>query len=338
VKAFAYVNPANEKEAVASLGPSGPQGPSGDVRDKVMLIAGGQDLLARMKDYVAQPDRLVNVKNALDATITATPDGGLKIGAAVKIADLAEHAQVARLYPALVEAAGGVGTPQIRNQGTVGGNIHQRPRCWYFRNEEFVCLKKGGTRCFAPAGENQFHAIFGNGPSHIVHPSSLAVPAVAYGAKFRLVGPTGERIVDAGEYFTMPTMQNVRSENVLAADELFTHLILPAPGDVKHGHYEVRYKASHDWPIAFATVILAMNGNTIQSARVVMGAVAPIPWRAVAAEKALAGKRIDAVTAAAAANAALDGAKPMSRNGYKVQVAKTAVKRAILQAGGIKTV
>jgi xanthine dehydrogenase YagS FAD-binding subunit len=329
VKAFAYVNPANEKEAVGAL--------TGG-RDKVMLIGGGQDLLARMKDYVAQPDRIVNIKNALDATIAATPDGGLKIGAAVKIADLAEHAQAAAMYPALIQAAGEVGTPQIRNQGTVGGNINQRPRCWYFRNEEFVCFKKGGTRCFAPAGENQFHAIFGNGPSHIVHPSSLAVPAVAYGAKFRLVGPKGERIVDASDYFTMPTLQNVVYENVLAADEIFTHLILPAPGNVKHGHYEVRYKASHDWPIAFATVVLAMNGQTIQSARVVMGAVAPIPWRSQAAEKALAGKRIDAVTAAAAADAALEGAKPMSRNGYKVQVAKTAVKRAVLQAGGIKTV
>ncbi len=254
MKAFAYVNPANEKEVAAALGPD---------RDKVMLLAGGQDLLARMKDYVAQPDRVVNVKNALDATIASTPDGGMKIGAAARIADLAEHAQVRRLYPALVEAAGEVGTPQIRHQGTVGGNINQRPRCWYFRNEEFVCFKKGGNRCFAPAGENQFHAIFGNGPSHIVHPSSLAVPAVAYGAKFRLLGPKGERVVDAGEYFTMPTMQNVRTENVLGPDEVLTHVILPAPGNVKHGHYEVRYKQSHDWPIAFATVVLAMSGARI---------------------------------------------------------------------------
>jgi len=328
VKAFAFVNPTSEKEVVGALGPD---------RDKIMLLGGGQDLLARMKDYVAQPDRVVNVKNALDASITTTPDGGLKIGAAVKIADLAEHAQVARLYPAIAKAAGEVGTPQIRNQGTVGGNINQRPRCWYFRNEEFVCLKKGGNRCFAPAGENQFHAIFGNGPSHIVHASSLAVPSVAYGAKFRLVGPSGERLVESRDYFTMPTMQNVRTENVLAPDEVLTHVILPPPGNVKTGHYEVRYKASHDWPIAFATVVLGMDGATIKSARVVMGAVAPVPWRAQAAEQALVGKRLDEATAAAAAEAALEGARPMSRNGYKVQVAKTAVKRAILQAAGIKT-
>ena len=329
MKAFAYVNPTSEKEAVGALGTD---------RTKVLPLAGGQDLLARLKDYIDEPDRLVNVKNALDTTIAATPDGGMKIGAAVKIADLAENAQVAKMYPALVEAAGEVGTPQIRNQGTVGGNINQRPRCWYYRNEEFVCLKKGGNICFAPAGENQFHAIFGNGPSHIVHPSSLAVPAVAYGAKFRIVGPSGERTVDAAEYFTMPTLQNVKTENILAPDELLTHVILPPPGNVKHGHYEVRFKASHDWPIAFATVILAMNGNRVGSSRVVMGAVAPVPWRAQAAEQALAGKTIDERTAAQAAEAALTGARPMSQNGYKVQVAKTAVKRAILRAAGIKTV
>ncbi|MDP9324103.1 MAG: FAD binding domain-containing protein [Acidobacteriota bacterium] len=329
MKAFSYVNPKNEKEAIGALSAE---------PDKVMPLAGGQDLLARLKDYIAEPDRVVNVKGALDATVTPMPGGGLKIGAAMKIADLAEHAQVAKLYPAMALAATEVGTPQIRNQGTVGGNLNQRPRCWYFRNEEFVCFKKGGSVCFSPAGENQFHAIFGNGPSFIVHPSSLAVPSVAYGATFRLAGPKGERMVSAADYFTMPTLQNVRTENVLAPNELLTHVILPAPGAVKSGHYEVRYKESHDWPIAFATVVLTMAGDTIKSARVVMGAVAPIPWRSQAAEAALAGKPLNEATAAAAAEAALREARPLSQNAYKVQVAKTAVKRAILHAAGITTV
>ena len=197
-------------------------------------------------------------------------------------------------------------------------------------------IKKGGNRCFSPAGENQYHAIFGNdGPSHIVHPSSLAVPFVAYGAKFRVLGPNGERMVASSDYFTMPTMQNVKKENVLADDELLTHVMLPAPGNVKHGHYEVRYKQSHDWPLAFATVVLAMNGNTIGSARVVLGAVAPVPWRSEDAERALVGKPLNAQTAAAAADAAVLAARPLSRNGYKVQITKTAVKRAILRAAGI---
>src|SRR5437667_7162849 len=234
MKAFAYVNPSSEKEAVAAL----------KVDGIALPIAGGQDLLARMKDYIDEPDRLVNVKG-LDATVTATPDGGLKIGSAVKVIDLFENAQVAKLYPAINAAAIEVGTPQIRNQATVGGNINQRPRCWYFRNEEFVCFKKGGNACYSIVGENQFHAIFGEGPSFIVHPSSLAVPMVAYGATFRLAGPTGERWVPAADYFTMPTLQNVRTENVLKPNELLTHVLLPAPGSLKSGHYEVRYKTSH---------------------------------------------------------------------------------------------
>jgi xanthine dehydrogenase YagS FAD-binding subunit len=327
MKAFAYVNPTSEKDAVAALKTDG----------VALPLAGGMDLLSRMKDYIDEPDRIVNVKNALDATITATPDGGLKIGAAVKIVDLVEHAQAARLYPAVIAAAGEVGTPQIRNAGTVGGNVNQRPRCWYFRNEEFLCFKKGGSYCFAVAGENQYHAIFGNdGPSHIVHPSSLAVPFVAYGARFRVVGPSGEREVAAADYFTLPTVRNVLKENVLADDELMTHVILPAPGNVKSGHYEVRYKQSHDWPLAFATIVLTMNGNTIQAARVVLGAVAPIPWRSPDAERALVGKSLDEQTAAAAGEAAVRGARPMSGNSYKVQIAKTAVKRAVMQAAGIR--
>jgi xanthine dehydrogenase YagS FAD-binding subunit len=325
VKAFAYINPTNEKEAVAALSTQ---------IEQSMPIGGGQDLLARMKDYVTQPERIVNVKVALESTVTPL-NGGLRIGAAMRMVDVAEHAQIARMYPAFSAAAIEVGTPQIRNQATVGGNLNQRPRCWYYRNEEFVCFKKGGNQCFSPAGENQFHAILGGGPSYIVHPSSLAVPSVAYGATFRLAGPKGERMVAAADYFTLPR-QSLRMENVLAPDELLTHVILPAPGAVKSGHYEVRYKESHDWPIAFATVLLTMNGATVQSARVVMGAVAPIPWRSPAAEQALAGKAINEETAAAAADAALKDARPLSQNAYKVDVAKVAVKRAILRAAGIK--
>ena len=327
MKPFAYVNAANEKEAIAALGPE---------RGKFLPLAGGMDLLALMKDYVAQPDAVVNVKR-LDRTIAKTPDGGLKIGAAVTLSELAADGGAARLYPALVQAAAEVGTPQIRNVGTVGGNLNQRPRCWYFRNEEFPCLKKGGSRCFAVDGENQYHAIFGDGPCHIVHPSSLAVPSIALNARFRVVGPRGEREVAAGDYFLMPD-RNLFGETVLEPNELLTHVIVPAPGPAKSATYEVRFKQSHDWPLAMASVALTMSGDTIRSARVVMGAVAPIPWRSMAAEAALAGKRVSEETAAAAADAALKGAKPMTLNAYKIQIARTAVKRAILNAGGIKTV
>jgi xanthine dehydrogenase YagS FAD-binding subunit len=320
LKAFTYVNAANEKEAVAALAKA--------ERGRLLPMAGGMDLLGLMKDYIVSPDRVVSIRS-LDQTIVSG-DGGLRIGAATKLVDLVEHAQVRKLYPALATAAEGVGTPQIRNIGSVGGNIMQRPRCWYFRNEEFNCLKKGGSRCFAVEGENQFHAIFGDGPCHIVHPSSLAVPVIAYGGRFRVAGSRGTREIDAGEFFQMPN-QNLYGESVLQPDEIITHVLLPAPGQ-RSASYEVRFKQSHDWPLAAASVNLVMSGPTVKSARVVMGAVAPVPWRAQAAERVLAGKAVTEAVAAEAANAAVTGARPMSGNAYKVQIARTAVKRAILAA------
>jgi xanthine dehydrogenase YagS FAD-binding subunit len=323
LKAFAYVTATNEKEAVAAL--------TGATRGRLLPMAGGMDLLGLMKDYIVSPERVVSIKN-LDQAITSG-GAGLRIGAAVKIADLAEHADVKKLYPALVTAAEGVGTPQIRNMGTVGGNIMQRPRCWYFRNEEFNCLKKGGSRCFAVEGENQYHAIFGDGPCHIVHPSSLAVPVIAYGGRFRVAGPNGAREIDAGQFFQLPNA-NLYGETVLQPDEIITHVLLPAPGQ-RSAAYEVRFKQSHDWPLAAAAVNLVMSGSTIKSARIVMGAVAPIPWRAQAAERVLAGKTITEAIATEAANAAVTGARPMSGNAYKIQIAKTAVKRAIMAASRV---
>ncbi len=321
MKAFTYVNATNEKEAASAL--------AGATRGRLLPKAGGMDLLGLMKDYIVSPERVVSIRN-LDQTISSA-GGGLRIGAAAKIADLADHADVKKLYPALVTAAEGVGTPQIRNMGTVGGNIMQRPRCWYFRNEEFNCLKKGGSRCYAVEGENQYHAIFGDGPCHIVHPSSLAVPVIAYGGRFRVVSAKGAaREIDAGEFFQMPNA-NLYGETVLPPDEIITHVVLPAPGH-RSAVYEVRFKQSHDWPLAAAAVNLVMAGATVKSARVVMGAVAPVPWRAPAAERVLAGKTITEAVAAEAANAAVTGARPMSGNAYKIQIAKTAVRRAILAA------
>jgi xanthine dehydrogenase YagS FAD-binding subunit len=327
VKAFAYVKAAGEKQAVAALAAPG---------GKALPMGGGMDLIGLMKDYVAQPDRVVSVKE-LDTSISKAPNGGLRIGSAVTLADLASNPDARRMYPALTDAAAEVGTPQIRNAGTVGGNLNQRPRCWYFRNEEFNCLKKGGSRCFAVDGENQYHAIFGEGPCHIVHPSSLAVPAIALDARFRIFGPTGEREVTAAEYYEMPD-KNLYGETILGPAEVLTHVILPPPGQARNATYEVRFKQSHDWPLAIASVALAVQGQNIRSARIIMGAVAPIPWRAAAAEKVLVGKRLTEQVAMEAADAAVAAAKPMSQNAYKVQIARTAVKRAILKAAGMKVV
>jgi xanthine dehydrogenase YagS FAD-binding subunit len=323
VKPFAYVDPKNEREAVSSLGTA---------RGRILPIAGGMDLVALMKDYIAQPERLVNVKS-LDRAIGASA-AGVQIGAAVKLIDLAEHPAVQREFPALAQAAAEVGTPQIRNAGTVGGNLAQRPRCWYFRNEEFDCLKKGGSRCFAVDGENQFHAILGGGPCHIVHPSSLAVPLVALGAKIRILSPSGTREVSAAEFFVLPS-QNLAQENILAPNELITHVLVPPARGMKNATYEVRFKQSHDWPLAMASAALELASGRVRTARIVMGAVAPVPWRAEAAEAALVGQAITEESAAAAAEAAVKDAQPMTENAYKVQIARTAVKRAIMKAAGL---
>ncbi|HSL24012.1 MAG TPA: FAD binding domain-containing protein [Vicinamibacterales bacterium] len=323
MKPFAYVNARNEREALGAL--SGTRG-------RVLPIAGGMDLVALMKDYIAQPERLVNVK-ALDSTIKASA-AGLQLGAAVKLVDLAEHPSVRREFPSLADAAAEVGTPQIRHMGTVGGNLAQRPRCWYYRNEEFDCLKKGGSRCFAVDGENQYHAILGGGPCYIVHPSSLAVPLLALGAHVRVASASGTREIAAADFFVPPS-QNLAQENVLAPNELITHVIVPPARGARNATYEVRFKQSHDWPLAMATAVLDIAGGSVRAARIVMGAVAPVPWRSEAAEKALAGKAVSEQTASAAAEAALKDAQPMTGNAYKVQIARTAVKRAILKAAGL---
>jgi xanthine dehydrogenase YagS FAD-binding subunit len=332
LKPFAYVNAANERDVVAALSTE---------RNRFLPLAGGTDLLALMKDFILAPDRLVNVKN-LDSAITAA-GGGVRIGAAARLVDVVEHVTLRRVYPALWSAAGRVGTPQIRNQGTVGGNIMQRPRCWYYRNEAFQCLKKGGSRCHAVEGENTFHAIFGDGPCHIVHPSSLAVPIVAYGGRFRVVGPNGAREIDAGDFFQLPSA-NLYAETVLQPNEVLTHVLLPAPAamlggqTVRSATYEVRFRQSSDWPLATASVSLGLDGNTIRSARVVMGAVAPVPWRVPAAEVTLMGRTLTDATAADAALAAVAGAKALSGNAHKIQIARTAVKRAVLMAAGLPVV
>jgi xanthine dehydrogenase YagS FAD-binding subunit len=328
VKAFAYVNAANQQEALAALAAA--------TRGRILPLAGGMDLIGLMKDYVATPDVLVNVKR-LPSAVAVPPQGLTTIGAAATITDVAENAALAKAYPALADAAKGVGTTQIRNVGTVGGNLMQRPRCWYFRNEEFNCLKKGGSRCFAVEGENQYHAIFGDGPCHIVHPSSLAMPLIAYGARIKVAGPNGEREIEADKFFVMPD-RNMFGETVLEPNELVTEVVIPTSRNISAATYEVKFKQSHDWPIATASVALRLAGGAVESARVVLGAVAPIPWRSLPAEQMLKGKRIDEAVAWQAAEAAMAGAKPMSHNGYKVQIAKTALRRAIMKATGAKVV
>jgi xanthine dehydrogenase YagS FAD-binding subunit len=294
-----------------------------------VLKAGGIDLVDHLKEHLVEPPRLVDLKSVpgLDR-VTVEPDGSLRIGALVTLAKLAAHEGVRASHPALARACGEAASPQVRNIATVGGNVLQRPRCWYYRLESYRCIKKGGDTCFAIAGENRYHVIFGGGPSFPPHPSNAAVPLVAYGASFVLDGPKGARTVPASEFFVLPEKDPTR-ENVLQTGELLLEIRVPPAKGWRSAYYEVRERAAFDWPLVSAAIAIKAEGGLVKDARVVLGQVAPIPWRSAAAEKALVGKPVGAASAEAAGKAAVEGAEPMTENGYKVDLVTTLVRRTV---------
>jgi xanthine dehydrogenase YagS FAD-binding subunit len=335
MKAFEWMSPNTVAEAVSAL----KSAPSPTDPDEVARpIAGGQDLLTTMKDYLTRPTRVVNLKGirGLDA-IAEDGKGGLRLGALVTLAQLEEHPVVRRNFPGLAEAAHSIATPQIRNLGTVGGNLCQRPRCWYFRLEEAVCLKKGGSECFAATGENKYNAILGGGPSYIVHPSDLAPMLLALGSSVAVVGAVGKRTIALDKFFTLPAEGNLRRENVLEIDEIITEIKVPASRFAAHSTY-LKFKERDSLDFAMASVAAALTLGTnkiVTEARLVLGGVAPIPWRVPRAEAALIGKPISADMLMKVAQIALEGAKPLEKNAYKVPLTQTLVRRALAKAGGI---
>lgn len=291
--------------------------------------AGGIDLLDHLKEHLVEPPRLVDLKSIPgQAAIVVEADGSLRIGALATLAQVAAHAGVKASHPALARACGEAASPQVRNVATIGGNVLQRPRCWYYRLESYRCVKKGGDTCFAIAGENRYHVIFGGGPAFPPHPSNAAVPLVMYGAAFVLEGSKGPRTVPAGEFFVLPEKDPTR-ENVLQPGELLREIRVPAAKGWKSAYYEVRERAAFDWPLVSAAIALKAEGGLVKDARVVLGQVAPIPWRSPAAEKALVGKPVGAASAEAAGKAAVEGAQPMTDNGYKVDLVATLVRRTV---------
>jgi xanthine dehydrogenase YagS FAD-binding subunit len=334
MKAFEWISPTSINEAVTSL-KSAPA--PADMDDAARPIAGGQDLLTTMKDYLTRPTRVVNLKTirGLDK-IVADGQGGLRIGALVTLAQLEEHPTVRNSFPGLAEAAHSIATPQIRNLGTVGGNLCQRPRCWYFRLEEAVCFKKGGSECFAATGENKYNAILGGGPSYIVHPSDLAPMLVALGATVAVAGGDGKRVISLDKFFTLPADGNLRRENVLKNDEIITAIDVPASKFAAHSTYlKFKERDSLDFAMSAVAAAVAMGAHkTISEARLVLGGVAPIPWRVPKAEAALIGKTLTSEVLATAAHLALEGAKPLEKNGYKIPLTQTLVRRALARAGG----
>jgi xanthine dehydrogenase YagS FAD-binding subunit len=295
-----------------------------------VLKAGGIDLLDHLKEHLLEPPRVVDIKSipGMDA-ISVEPDGSLKIGALATLAKVATHPGVNKTYAALAQACGEAASPQIRNVATIGGNLLQRPRCWYYRLESYKCLKKGGDTCFAVGGENRYHVIFGGGPSYATHPSNAAVALVALGASLVLEGAKGSRSVAAAEFFVPPTRDPER-ENSLAHDEVLTAIRVPAASLTRSVYADVRERAAFDWPLVSCAAALKLEGKVVREARLVLGAVAPIPWRVPRAEQLLTGKALDETVASEAARAATVGAVPLSDNGYKIALVQTLVRRTLL--------
>ncbi|MHB8303254.1 MAG: FAD binding domain-containing protein [Acidobacteriaceae bacterium] len=299
-----------------------------------VVKAGGVDLLDRMKEGLEAPSKLVNIRNISTMRgIHATPDG-MKIGALTTLAEIEEHPAIQADYAILSDACGHAATPQIRNMATLGGNLLQQTRCWYFRSEHFKCLKKGGDVCFAFDGLNQYHALFDNGTSPSVAPSSAAVALLGLNASVELASAKGKRVVAIKDFYIQPDV-NPLTRTVIAPDELLTAVIIPKPASGTRSAYQ-KYgeKKSYDWAIADAGVVLEMNGNICRNAAIVMGAASPVVRRSPEAEAVLKGKPITEETARAAGKAAMQGAQPLSMNGYKVQLFPVAIYRTILLAAG----
>jgi xanthine dehydrogenase YagS FAD-binding subunit len=323
MRPFEYLSPNSRSQAISLLGAAW---------GNSEILAGGTDLLALMKDDVLAPKRLINIKEIKDLRGVTVEAQGLRIGALTTLGDLADDATVRKNYPALADALIEAASPQIRNMATLGGNLCQRPRCWYFRSGLGLLPKDEGGKELVADGENRYHAILGNeGPAKFVSPSTIVPILIAYGAKIRLEGPKGKRELPLEKFFVIPKTEGDR-EHDLRPNEIVTEAVLPSASGVKAAHYEIRQKEAFDWPLAVAGVALKMRGGNVESARIVLGYVAPVPWPSAEAEQALAGQPINKETAEKAGAAAVANAKPLSQNAYKVKLARVAVARAILKA------
>ena len=321
---FAFVDCKTVDQALGQLG------------DGAMVKAGGIDLLDLMKEDIISPPRLVNIRNVDSLRGITISTDGLHLGPLSTLSEIASHPEIQRSYTALADAAGHAATPQIRNMATLGGNIMQRPRCWYFRSSDFDCKKKrgGSDECHAHDGENQYHAIMNNSTCAMVHPSSTAVSLLGMDAQVELTSKRGKRMVAMGEFY-VPPEKSVVNETVVQPGELITSILVPAPEPGTRSAYQ-KYgeKESFDWPIADAGVVLVMDGARCRKASVVLGVAAPTPIRSKEAGAVLIGKTIDEATARAAGKAAMLHATPLSQNGYKTQLFETAIYRTVLLAAG----
>lgn len=322
---FDYASPKTLEEAVGLLG---------DSWGETEILAGGADLVTSMKQRLASPKRVVSLKNLPELKTIKADGDGLRVGAMATLRDLAAHAVAREQYPSLITAIREIASPQMISIGTVGGDLCQRPRCWFYRSGMGLFATHNG-QSLVENGDNRYHAIFGNeGPACFVSPSSLGPPLIALGAEVIVTGSGGKsRTIAMKDFFRTPQTEDER-ETALAPNEILTAIHIPSSG-LTNATYEVRHRAGLDWPYATAAVAFKLQGGAASQARVVLGHVAPVPWPVPEAAKVLEGA-VNEALAVACGEAAARGAKPLSRNGYKVTLVKTAVKRAVLAAAGIE--
>jgi xanthine dehydrogenase YagS FAD-binding subunit len=316
---FAYVRPRTIREAVRLLAAPG-----------AVAHAGGTDVLGYLRDHIVDARTLVSLSGLRELEgISERPDGSLRIGARATHADVSQDPRVRGRWTAIAQAADEAANPQQRNQGTIGGNLCQRPHCGYFRGD-YQCVRKGGNTCFAMSGENERHAIFGGSSCYMVHPSDVAAPLVALDAELRIAGPSGARTLPIESFFVRPE-QDATRENILAPGEIVIDAIVPLPtAGLKSTYTLARQNGSWDFALAGAAIAIDRPGEIVRRARIVLSGVAPIPWRVPAAEAALLGKRLDAATVHAAAEAAVVGAQPLEKNAYKIGLVRGILESALL--------
>ena len=327
MKPFDYYKVTSVSQAVSLLA---------KYQEKAAILAGGSDLFGLMKDRIEgpkmkAPQHLIDIKGIKDLRGIKEQKGGVKIGAATTITDIIGSDLVAKKYPLLLQAASQVAVPQIRNVGTLGGNLCQRPRCWYFRGRLFAdCFRKGGGNCYAPGGENQYHAVFGGEMCHMVAPSDLAPALVALDAKAEIAGPKGSRSMPLAQFYVMPE-KNILRETILSPQEMLVGVEIPAPAQgAKSIFLKVKERQAFDFALVSVAVNLMLRGSTVSDSRVVFGGVAPVPLRSAKAEAALKGKDLKGAMSAACAGA-VEGARPLGGNGYKILATKGALEKGLSQ-------
>ena len=324
MKSFENIDVKSVREAVGLLQKFQQQ------KKVAAVVGGGSEYLQLMKDHVVEPDYLINLKTIPNLDYIKEEGGGFRMGALAKLADIETHPAIREKLLILSDAAGEAASPQIRNAGTIAGNLCQRPFCWYFRSSNFTCLRKGGQVCYTVTGDSRFHAILGAGPSYIVHPSDTAPALVALGAQIKIAGPAGERTMPLEKFFVLPSV-DYKHENVLAPGEIVTEIVVPTPKSGSKGFYhKVRERLAWDHAIVSVATVVESSTGVVRNARVVMGGVAPIPWRVPKAEEFLRGKKLDESIARQAGEIALEGAKPLKDNGYKVKIAQDLIQRGLL--------